>query len=574
MLNQLCPRQFPRLVALPVLGQVADDYDTWLCQQEYGRSARAAHARALVRIDGDLRRRGHRQWQSVRPADLDACLTRYRARDPYPGAAVRGLLRFAQERSLLPARPPAVTRVVAMLATSYGVALYDLRGLVPATIHQHVTTVAQFLSSLDYEIRPERLAALTASDVEAFVRQVSHRLSRGTLQHRVAQLRGFLRFLASAGRVRPGLDGQIDTPRVYRQEHLPRSLPWPTVQKLLRAVDRRTPHGLRDYAMLFLVATYGLRACEIVALTLDAIDWRGRRLQVHQRKGGIPLVLPLTDAAGTVLLQYLRRRPPLVPRIANSSCATARRPGSSSPPPSARCFRNGSATAACRLPSAGPTVSATRMLWPCCGAGSGSKPSATCSAIAPRRAPAPICGSPRTTSAPSPCRCPGPPPHEVGDEYLHVRLRPQGRHRAVPRAEARLGPPVRARAARARDARGLRAYPPGVPRRAHPDRLHRLGADAAPPDAHGPAQPPPHRPQSLSLSPPHRSRLFRPRSRPRSDPAPAGPRTSSRPARSPAWCRPPPRWPRHPSVPSGHTSSVSRWSSSTPWGSAAASSSD
>lgn len=48
MLNQLCPRQFPRLVALPVLGQVADDYDTWLCQQEYGRRARPAHARALA----------------------------------------------------------------------------------------------------------------------------------------------------------------------------------------------------------------------------------------------------------------------------------------------------------------------------------------------------------------------------------------------------------------------------------------------------------------------------------------------------------------------------------------------
>ena len=309
MLSQLFPTKFSRLVALPVLGQVADDYDTWLSQQGYGRSARSGHARALVRVDADLRRRGHRQWQSVRPADLDACLRRYRARDPYLSAAVRGLLRFAQERSLLPARPPAVTRV-AMLANIYGAALHDLRGLVPPTIQQHVATAAQFLSHLDYEIRPERLAELTASDVEAFVRQAGYRLSRGTLQHRVAQLRGFLRFLASAGRVRPGLDHQIDTPRVYRQEHLPRSLPWATVQKLLHAVDRHTPHGLRDYAMLFLVATYGLRACEVVALTLDAIDWRGRRLQVPQRKAGTPLVLPLTDAAGTVLLQYLRRGRP------------------------------------------------------------------------------------------------------------------------------------------------------------------------------------------------------------------------------------------------------------------------
>jgi integrase/recombinase XerD len=309
MLSEIFPKKFPRIVALPVLGQVADDYDTWLSQQGYGRDARCGHARALVQIDRDLGRRGHRQWPSVRQADFEACLRRYPRQDPYRSAAVRGLLRFAQERSLLPARPPAVTRV-AMLSKIYGVTLDDHRGLAPLTIRQHVTTAAQFLSHLDYQIRPDGLAALTAADVEAFVRKVGTRLSRATLQHRVAQLRGFLRFLASSGRIRPGLDREIDTPRVYRAEQLPRSLPWPTVRRLLQSIDRRTPHGLRDYTMLFLIATYGLRACQVVALTLDAIDWRGRRLHVAQRKGGTPLVLPLTDMAGTVLLRYLRRGRP------------------------------------------------------------------------------------------------------------------------------------------------------------------------------------------------------------------------------------------------------------------------
>jgi integrase/recombinase XerD len=227
-------------------------------------------------------------------------------------ATVRVLLRFLQAQSRLPVVPPAITRI-GTLAKIYGATLYDLRGLTRATIEQHVTTAEHFLAHLDYELQPERLAALTASAVEAFVRRAGKRLSRATLQHRVAQLRGFLRFLASSGLVRPGLDSQIDTPRVYRQEHLPRSLPWPTVQRLLQSIDRGTPRGLRDYTMLFLIATYGLRACEVVALTLDAIDWRGRRLHVPPRKNGAPLVLPLTDAAGTVLLRYLRRGRPSSP---------------------------------------------------------------------------------------------------------------------------------------------------------------------------------------------------------------------------------------------------------------------
>jgi integrase len=179
--------------------------------------------------------------------------------------------------------------------------------LAPVTVRQHVTTAAHFLTHLDYELRPEGLALLTPSDVEAFVRAAGEHQRRVTLQHTVAHLRGFLRFLASGGRVPPNLDGQIDTPRVYRQEQLPRSLPWPAVRRLLQAIDRGTAQGLRDYTMLFLIATYGLRACEVVALTLDAIDWRGRRLHVPRRKTSTPLVLPLTDAAGTVLLRYLRR---------------------------------------------------------------------------------------------------------------------------------------------------------------------------------------------------------------------------------------------------------------------------
>lgn len=312
MLNDLFPRKSARYCALPLLGPIADDFDTWLSGQGYRRGTRRQQARALVRIDRDLRRQGHRQWQRLRSANLEACWSRYRRRDPDMAATVRGLLRFVQERSLLPPVPAPVTRVTA-LANIYGAALQDLRGLAPVTIRQHATTAAHFLAHLGYQIAPERLAGLTAADVEAFVCETGKRLSRASLQHTVAQLRGFLRFLASHGLVRPDLDRQIDTPRVYRQEHLPRSLPWPTVRRLLQSIDRSTAQGLRDYTMLFLIATYGLRACEVVALTLDAIDWRGRRLHVPPRKTGTPLVLPLTDAVGTVLLRYLRRGRPSSP---------------------------------------------------------------------------------------------------------------------------------------------------------------------------------------------------------------------------------------------------------------------
>ena len=70
----------------------------------------------------------------------------------------------------------------------------------------------------------------------------------------VAHIRSFLKFAATSGEAPTGLDRQIDTPRVYREEKLPKSLPWVTVQALLKAVDRTTPSGIRDYAIFVMNA--------------------------------------------------------------------------------------------------------------------------------------------------------------------------------------------------------------------------------------------------------------------------------------------------------------------------------
>ena len=106
------------------------------------------------------------------------------------------------------------------------------------------------------------------------------RISRASLQHTVAQLRSFLRFLASRALVAERLDAQIDTPRVYRGEILPRSLPWVVVRAFLATIDRSTAMGMRDYAMFLLVTTYGLRTCEVAGLCLDDVDWRADQLRV------------------------------------------------------------------------------------------------------------------------------------------------------------------------------------------------------------------------------------------------------------------------------------------------------
>ncbi len=142
---------------------------------------------------------------------------------------------------------------------------------------------------------------------------IAQRLTRESLQHEIAHVRAFLRFLAGEHLAPPGLDTQIDTPRVYRLERLPRALPWSTVQTLLASIPRKTPLGRRDYAIFLLMATYGLRASEIVDLRLDDIDWRRDTLRVAQRKNSSTLHLPLLNSVGNALVDYLRHTRPASP---------------------------------------------------------------------------------------------------------------------------------------------------------------------------------------------------------------------------------------------------------------------
>jgi integrase len=72
--------------------------------------------------------------------------------------------------------------------------------------------------------------------------------------------------------LREPLHARIDTARTYREEQLPYSLPWPELQKLFQTMDCTRPFALRDFTILLLAASYGLRRSELAALSLDDID--------------------------------------------------------------------------------------------------------------------------------------------------------------------------------------------------------------------------------------------------------------------------------------------------------------
>ena len=80
----------------------------------------------------------------------------------------------------------------------------------------------------------------------------------------------------------------------------------------LDGVDRRSAIGKRDYALLLLLVSYGLRAREIAAMQLDDLDWKQAQLRVPTRKGGHSTVYPLSATVGEAIIEYLRAGRPAV----------------------------------------------------------------------------------------------------------------------------------------------------------------------------------------------------------------------------------------------------------------------
>ena len=150
------------------------------------------------------------------------------------------------------------------------------------------------------------LACLSAKVLSGFVADYAPRVAWPTLRNACGTLRVFVRYLYREGVLAKDLSALVEFPQSYRLSGIPRSISWEQVEQVLLAIDRRCAGGKRDYAMLLLLATYGLRGCEVAALRLDDIDWRNDRLKIRERKAGHSTTYPLSAVVGAAIVDYLK----------------------------------------------------------------------------------------------------------------------------------------------------------------------------------------------------------------------------------------------------------------------------
>lgn len=184
--------------------------------------------------------------------------------------------------------------------------LVEERGLRPASVTQYRHHLDRFEDYLG-RIGVTRISELSPAILSAFVvERAAAGLAKSTVRDSAGVLRVFMRYAHREGVVASDLSGSVGWPQVYRLSTIPRSISWDDVNRVLGGVDRRTPCGRRDYAMLLLLVTYGLRGREVAALTLDDIDWRRERLSIPERKAGHSTAFPLSTVVGDALVAYIK----------------------------------------------------------------------------------------------------------------------------------------------------------------------------------------------------------------------------------------------------------------------------
>jgi hypothetical protein len=159
-----------------------------------------------------------------------------------------------------------------------------------------------FLAYLD-RIGRDSPGAVTVDDVRGFMVEMAPKRPAG-IGNVVWSLKRFFAFLNAAGLSDVRIDGLL----AHAAPRRVRALPCFTREetgRLLDGIETGTPCGKRDYAMVMLAVSTGLRCCDIVALRLDEIDWRRDEIRLVQAKTSRPLVLPLPAPAGNAVAEWI-----------------------------------------------------------------------------------------------------------------------------------------------------------------------------------------------------------------------------------------------------------------------------
>lgn len=292
-----------------LLKEQVEGYRAWLAERGYP----AGTAQNELAILGQVGR-----WladEGLQPAEFDqeragAFIVARQAAGfrNVPGLrGMRPLLGFLKDAGVITESAPVVLTPADELVGRYRSWMVQERGLAAATVLRYENTARRFLQEqASGGVSGFTPQDLTGADVVVFLRRECARVSVGSAKGRVGELRSILRFLHLEGITARSLGEGVPPVAGWRETVLPPTMNSADVQSLLEHCDRRVLVGVRDYAIIMLLARLGLRSIEVARLELRDVCWRTGHL-VIRGKGRRQDQLPLPSEVGEALAAYLRQ---------------------------------------------------------------------------------------------------------------------------------------------------------------------------------------------------------------------------------------------------------------------------
>jgi site-specific recombinase XerD len=217
---------------------------------------------------------------------------------------LRELLIWLREQNIVP-KPVIREGKYDHVLNEYARYLEHERGLSAATVKSYALSIRCFLSKR-FPRSELLLRLLTPTDINRFICEQTRVYSLGRTKAMTAALRSFFIYLQFRGDIEVDLASSVPTVADRSAAELPKYLPTEEVSELLRSCDQARAVGIRDYALLILMARLGLRTKEILKIHLDDIDWESGTLTVYG-KGGYQEQLPIPADVGQAIVAYLKK---------------------------------------------------------------------------------------------------------------------------------------------------------------------------------------------------------------------------------------------------------------------------
>lgn len=181
----------------------------------------------------------------------------------------------------------------------------------PNTILSHKKSLFKFTDFLD-SISIKSYSELKLKHVNSYIKVILCNYSKESAALHIGIMRRFLTYLNETGIIHDDLASGMITVKIdHSPAHLPSVLTEDEITRILAAVDRESPMGKRDYALLMITSRFGLRSSDIRNLKAENIDWINHEIHITQVKTGEPLTLPLPDDVGWALIDYLKNARPV-----------------------------------------------------------------------------------------------------------------------------------------------------------------------------------------------------------------------------------------------------------------------